>query len=76
MNYYKMNLGKKGGEVLNNSSSDDKKNKSNRGIKADNSINKNRNVNSSIGNIHNHGNKSNTRLNIISNRSPFLVNKF
>ena len=53
-----------------------KKNKSNRGIKVDNSINKNRNVNSSIGNIHNHGNKSNTKLNIISNRSPFLVNKF
>lgn len=76
MNYYKMNLSKKAGEGLNNSFSDEKKNKSNRGIKVDNSINKNRNVNSSIGNIHNHGNKSNTKLNIISNRSPFLVNKF
>ena len=76
MNYYKMNLNKKEEEGLNNCVSDDKINKSNRGIKIDNSINKNRNVNSSIGNIHNHGNKSNTKLNIISNRSPFLVNKF
>jgi len=76
MNYYKMNLSKKGEDGLNNSLSDDKKNKTNRGVKADNSINKNRNVNSSIGDIHNNGNKSNTRLNIISSRSPFLVNKF